>query len=63
MTISYLPGNVWRGPTYCLRRSLVMLTPHAPNGLDREKAIALVEELVEAEQGLSELRELVRLME
>ena len=46
-----------------LRRSLVMLEPHARNALDREKAIALVEELQEAERRLRRMREgLERLM-
>lgn len=47
-----------------LRRSLVMLTPNAPNALTREKAMALVEELEEAERRLRRLRGgLVRLLE
>lgn len=47
-----------------LRRSLTMLTPHAPNALSREQAIALVEELEGAERRLRSLREgLERLLE
>lgn len=40
-----------------LRRSLAMLTSHAPNALDREKAMTLVEELEEAERRPSRLKD------
>ena len=40
-----------------LRRSIVMLNPHAPNALNREKAIALIEELQVTGQRLRRLRE------
>lgn len=40
-----------------LRRSIVMLNPHAPNALSRERAIDLIEELQGAVTRLRRLRE------
>ena len=42
-----------------LRRSIVMLNPHAPNALSREKAIELIEELQVAVKRLRRIRDVL----
>ncbi len=56
----YPPGMDHRYELETKRRSLAMLPHHAPSGLSREEAMALIEEVQAAEERLRRLKDELR---